>query len=422
MNANKSTAPLNLKNKDQFARSILMNKISQLKEARLEFEESFSTEKFVRSFEDLNDRAPLTAKITIHHARAYSRILLGGTIGAAESYMDGDWDCDNLTALMQIFVRNRTLMNQLESGIGAVSKPFLKLAHTLNKNSIKGSKKNIQAHYDLGNDFFKCFLDSNWMYSSAIFLDEHKTLDEAQFEKVDRICRKLNLKPTDHLLEIGTGWGGFAIHAAKHYGCKVTTTTISKEQFKVASERVKAEKCEDKVTILLEDYRLLTGKYDKCVSIEMIEAVGLNFLDTYFECCSRLLKPNGQFLLQAITIRDEFYEVAKKNVDFIQRYVFPGSGIPSISAMMNSVKKKTDLQMIHLEDFGLHYAKTLNIWSKNLTNHKLQLDPHKYPEKFYRLWKYYFSYCEGGFLERSIGVSQLLFSKPLATDHLWSLK
>jgi len=278
---------------------------------------------------------------------------------------------------------------------------------------LKVQKNNIRSHYDIGNDFFKLFLDESMMYSSAMFPAKESTLFEASMNKVTRIVSKLKLKPTDHLVEIGTGWGTLAIHAAKTYGCKVTTTTISREQFNLATQRIKEANLEDKITILFEDYRNLTGTYDALISVEMIEAVGLDHLDTYFEKCSSLIKPDGIMVLQAITIRDQFYESARKSVDFIQRHIFPGSGIPSIHAMMNSVTKKTDLALAHQEDFAEDYADTLNHWARRLESNQAEIPKLGYPKFLYRLWKYYFSYCEGGFRERAIGVSQLVLKKPL---------
>jgi cyclopropane-fatty-acyl-phospholipid synthase len=280
---------------------------------------------------------------------------------------------------------------------------------------VNGARKNIEAHYDLGNDFFELFLDSSFLYSSGVFKREDSSLEEAQIEKIDRICRKLKLKPSDHLIEIGTGWGAFALHAAKHYGCRVSTTTISKNQFEMTRARIKEAGLENQIELLYQDYRKLEGRYDKLVSIEMIEAVGLDHLDGFMKKCSDLLKPDGLALIQAITIREESYEEAKKSVDFIQRYIFPGSGICSIGSIQASVAKGTDLSLTHLEDFGTHYARTLHEWAKRLESQHETLLKRGYSEELYRMWQFYFSYCEGGFLERSIGVAQLLYAKPRST-------
>jgi len=400
---------------DQLCRNIFMSKISKLEEGNVEIVELFSREHQSFYFgPSVGSSESLSCKISIHHPNAYSKIVLGGSIGSGEGYMDGDWDCDQLTSLIQIMVRNRHVLEDLEGSWSRLTVPARKLIHYLKKNSIKGAKENIKAHYDLGNDFFGLFLGSTWMYSSGYFPKIDSTLEEAQFEKNDRICRKLNLKADDHLLEIGTGWGSFAIHAAKNYGCKVTTTTISKKQYELAASRILAEGLNDQITLLEKDYRLLTGKYDYLVSIEMIEAVGLNFIDDYFEKCSSLLKPDGQMVLQGITIRDHFFENAKKNVDFIQKYIFPGTAIPSVSYLSQAIASKSDLQLSHLEDFGNHYARTLHIWSERLKLQKHEVFKQGYSERHYRMWQYYFSYCEGGFLETSIGVMQMHLKKPRA--------
>jgi cyclopropane-fatty-acyl-phospholipid synthase len=264
----------------------------------------------------------------------------------------------------------------------------------------------------MGNDFFKLFLDPTMMYSSAVFETKTSTLEEASINKIKTICEKLALKADDHLIEIGTGWGAVAIYAASNYGCKVTTTTISKEQFDYTVEKIKSLGLEDRITVLFEDYRLLQGTYDKLVSIEMIEAVGLNNLETYFEVCSRLLKPNGIMVLQAITIRDQFYEQAKKSVDFIQRHIFPGCGIPSINSIMNAITKKSDMVMIEQKDYAEDYAQTLYLWSQRFSEKTEEVLGLGYPTFLPRLWKYYFSYCEGGFRERALGLSQIVFAKP----------
>ncbi|MBC7457511.1 MAG: class I SAM-dependent methyltransferase [Bdellovibrionaceae bacterium] len=397
---------------DKIIRTLFLKKMSTLETGKLEIIECFNGFEKHHIFGSKKSPDDLHSTLKIFNPQFYSRILFGGSIGAGESYIDKDWETSNLAQLIQLFARNRDLQTGLDKGLGWLMAPSRKIYHLLNKNSISGSKKNIHAHYDLGNDFFKLFLDKNWMYSAAIFKTQETSLDDAQFEKVDRICRKLKLKPDDRVIEIGTGWGGFALHAAKHYGCHVTTTTISKEQYKVAVDRIEQAGLSDRVTILLQDYRLLEGTYDKLVSIEMIEAVGLNFLETYFTKCSSLLKPHGEFLLQAITIRDQNFIAAKKSVDFIQRYIFPGSGIPSIESIINATSSCTDLQLAHLEDFGFDYAKTLHIWNDRLETHKNVILQQGYPESLHRMWQFYFGYCEGGFLERSIGVSQIHFLKP----------
>ncbi|MFO0941086.1 MAG: cyclopropane-fatty-acyl-phospholipid synthase family protein [Pirellulales bacterium] len=282
------------------------------------------------------------------------------------------------------------------------------------RNTKAGSRRNISAHYDLSNDFFSLMLDASMTYSSAVFAKPEMTLAEAQHEKYDRICRKLNLKPSDHILEIGTGWGGMAIHAAEHYGCRVTTTTISQQQYQLAKTRIQDAGLQDRINLLQLDYRDLTGKYDKLISIEMIEAVGEKYLPGYFAQCSRLLKPEGAMALQAITIPDHRFDAYRHSVDFIQRYIFPGGFLPSIGAIGRSLAAQTDFRFVHCEDFGSHYADTLGIWRENFWNAIDQVRELGFDNRFIRTWQYYLCYCEAGFRERLIGVCQLVLTKPLA--------
>ena len=354
----------------------------------------------------------LSATVAVHDAHFYGEMAFGGSIGAGEAYMLGYWSADNLTNVIRIMAANQGVMDALEGGYQWASKPFLKALHWLNRNTTDGSRKNIAAHYDLGNDFFKLWLDPTMMYSSAIFSPPDCSLQAASNKKLQVICDKLDLKPTDHVVEIGTGWGGFAIYAAKNYGCKVTTTTISQQQFDEAVLRVNAENLADKVTLLLNDYRDLQGQFDKLVSIEMIEAVGHQFYDIYFKKCASLLKPNGIALIQAITIADQRFESAKNSVDFIQRYIFPGSNIPSITAMLTSITKVSDLKIYDLEDIGLHYATTLRIWRENFFANIDAVRSLGYSEEFINMWEFYLCYCEGGFAERALGDVHLLLVKP----------
>ncbi|GAB4174171.1 MAG: cyclopropane-fatty-acyl-phospholipid synthase family protein [Wenzhouxiangellaceae bacterium] len=351
--------------------------------------------------------------LTVRHPDFYADAVYGGSIGVAESYMLGHWEADDLIALIRLMVRNREVIDGIdEHGLARLATPLRKAAHWLNRNSRSGSRRNIAAHYDLGNDFFATFLDSSWMYSCAIFEQPSMTLAEAQTAKLDRICRKLRLSAQDRVLEIGTGWGGFALHAARHYGCHVTTTTISRQQHELAAERIRQAGLQDRITLLFDDYRDLEGQYDKLVSIEMIEAVGHQYYDTYFECCARLLKPDGQFLLQAITIADQRYEAAARNVDFIQRYIFPGSTIPSVSALLASATRASDLRVFHLEDIGPHYATTLRCWRDRFMSSLDRIRELGCDEQFIRMWEFYFCYCAGGFAERALGDVQMLLVKP----------
>ncbi|WLD59521.1 cyclopropane-fatty-acyl-phospholipid synthase family protein [Salinispirillum sp. LH 10-3-1] len=361
------------------------------------------------AFGDANSHC--RAVVEIRDNAVYKEFVLGGGLGAAEAYVMKLWDTHDLTAVVQVFARN---LKALESNKLMVSfrKALSWLDHQFNRNTINQSRRNIAAHYDLGNDLFEKFLDPQMMYSAAMYPAASASLEDAQTFRLHRICQKLDLQPQDHLLEIGTGWGGMAIFAAKHYGCRVTTTTISQQQYDYAARRVAEEGLEDRITLLLQDYRLLTGEYDKLVSLEMIEAVGHEYLSTYFKKCDTLLKPNGAMLLQAITIADQRYDYYRKSVDFIQKYIFPGGALPSISRMANEVSKVTQMTVKHMEDFGPHYARTLKDWRERFNRQSEQLHELGYDESFQRLWNYYFAYCEGGFWERNIGVAQLLLAKP----------
>ena len=339
-------------------------------------------------------------------------MVFGGSIGAGEAFMQEYFECDNLTNLIRLMVRNQAMLDGIETGLASITSPIQSWLHRINKNTQQGSRRNISAHYDLGNDFFRLMLDPTMMYSSAIFEKPDQSLEDASNAKLKRICQKLDLKPADHVLEIGTGWGGFAIYAAKNYGCQITTTTISQAQYTLALQRIKLAGLEDKISVLLSDYRDLTGTYDKLVSIEMIEAVGHQFYNAYFGQCGKLLKADGMMLLQAITIADQRYASAIKSVDFIQRYIFPGSCIPSVTAMLNSITKSSDLRLFDLDDIGPHYAKTLAKWRDNFFENIAEVRKLGYPETFIRMWEFYLCYCEGGFEERALGDVQMLLVKP----------
>jgi cyclopropane-fatty-acyl-phospholipid synthase len=356
----------------------------------------------------------LHATLEILHPQTFADAAFGGTVGGGEAYIRGLWRTDDLTALVRMFVANREAMESFEGAAAYLSDPVRRALHWFNRNSVDGSRRNIAAHYDLGNDLFALFLDETMMYSCAVFADADTTLHQAQVAKLDRICQRLQLSSRDHLVEIGTGWGGLALHAAQNYGCKVTTTTISREQHDWAREKFAAAGLlrSGQVTLLLEDYRNLTGTYDKLVSVEMIEAVGHQFLDTYMAKCASLLKPDGAMLLQAITIQDQVYEQALKSVDFIQRFIFPGSFIPSVAAITDSLRRATDMKVFHLEDIGPHYATTLRHWRENFDGRLAEVRQLGYPDSFIRMWDFYLSYCEGGFLERQIGDVQMLLTKP----------
>ena len=354
----------------------------------------------------------LRATVRVASPEVYRQMALGGSVGSAEAYMDGAWDCDDLTALVRIMVRNREVVDGMEGGLARLATSLLRFWHSRRRNTKDGSRRNISAHYDLGNEFFELFLDPSLMYSSAIYLDASDTLEAAQQRRLARICDKLDLKPGERVVEIGTGWGGFALYAAQHHGVHVTTTTISRKQYELASERVARAGLSGQITLLLEDYRDLKGRYDKLVSIEMIEAIGHQYLDTYFAKVGSLLEDHGAALIQAITIEDHRYERALTDIDFIKRYIFPGSFIPSNAAMLGAVARSSDLRLTHLEDIGPSYALTLRAWRERFLAALPQARQLGYPEAFTRMWNYYFCYCEGGFLERSIGDVHLLLSKP----------
>lgn len=359
----------------------------------------------------------LRAHVTINDSRAYKKIVFGGSIGAGEAYIDKLWDVDNLTALVRIMVLNMPLLDRMERGLAWLTRPVDLIKHMLNSNHKKGSKRNILAHYDLGNDMYSSFLDPTMMYSAAIYPDKTSTLVEAQQNKLDVICKKLNLQPTDTVIEIGAGWGGFAIHAAQNFGCHVTTTTISDAQFDEAQKRINALGLTDKITLIQEDYRDLTGKYDKLVSIEMVEAVGHKYLPDFFKQCERLLKPEGKMLIQAITIADQKYEQYARSVDFIQRYIFPGGCVPSNARMLQVIADTTDMVVRRIDDFGFDYARTIQDWRKRFNSSYKDLLQKGYDETFKRLWEFYLCYCEGGFLERSISVVHVVATRPGNREH-----
>ncbi|MBB5015829.1 SAM-dependent methyltransferase [Rehaibacterium terrae] len=394
---------------DRFLRERLLARLAGLR-GRLTVHDALGETELGRADPDTTE--PLQACVRVYTPDFYRQVALNGSVGAGEAYMDGHWDCDDLVALVRLLVRNRDLLDGMETGGARLGGLAMKLLHALHRNTRAGSRRNIAAHYDLGNELFQLFLDDNLMYSSAIFAEPDEPLESASVRKLDRICRKLDLKPADHVIEIGTGWGGFALHAARHYGCRVTTTTISKEQHALASERIAAAGLSDRVTLLLEDYRDLTGRYDKLVSIEMVEAIGHQYLDTYLRKCASLLKDDGLALVQAITIEDHRYAKALREVDFIKRHVFPGSFIPSVSAILSSMARVTDLRLLNMEDIGPSYALTLRHWRERFLAARERVRALGHDARFIRLWVFYLCYCEGGFLERSIGDAQLLFAKP----------
>ena len=352
------------------------------------------------------------ARVRIRHPAFWPQVAFGGSVGAGEAYMAGDWDTDDLTGLLRLLLRNRPVVDGLERGLARLSAPLRALFHAWRRNTRAGSRRNIAAHYDLGNDFYRLWLDPSLMYSCAVFETPDMSLAQASEAKLERVCRKLDLGPADHVLEIGTGWGGFALHAAGRHGCRVTTATLSRQQYDLARARVAAAGLSDRVDVLLTDYRDLSGQFDKLVSIEMVEAVGAANLDTYFRQCARLLKPSGAMLLQAITIADQRYQTALKSVDFIQVHIFPGGFLPSVTALGDSLTRSGDLRVAHLEDIGPHYAETLARWRSNFLREIEAVSALGYPESFVRMWLFYLGYCEAGFRERDLGTVQVLLVKP----------
>lgn len=355
--------------------------------------------------------ASLQAHFIVNHPKVYKRILSGGSIAAGEAYIDGWWDSPDITNVIRVMARNLPIMDKLEARVGWLTRLGYQLTHRLRRNSAANARQNISSHYDLGNDLYSSFLDEKMLYSCGIYDSAQDDLACAQVNKMDRLCRQLKLQASDHLLEIGTGWGAMAVHAAKHYGCRVTTTTISKEQYAWAKSLIEREGLTDRVTLLLDDYRDLTGQYDKIVSVEMIEAVGKEYLTTYIKQCQALLKPEGLLAIQAITIADQRYDSYSRGVDFIQKHIFPGGFLPSITVLLNQMTRHSDMVIRDIKDIGLDYARTLSDWHQAFNLSVNTLAQYGYDQRFIRMWRYYFCYCEGGFLERSISTVQLIASR-----------
>ena len=391
---------------NKLARNIVSHQLAKIHHGKLLITENKKVSVF-------GTRNRIRADIKVLNPNFYAYILFGGSIGAAESYMRGDWRSKNLTDVIRLMAVNSAAMDSMEGSYKVLLQPLLKIIHYLNKNTVAGSKKNIVRHYDLSNDFFALFLDASMMYSSAIYANTKMNLEEAAINKIKIICEKLKLKSTDRLVEIGSGWGGFAIYATQNYGCHVTTTTISEQQFLYVKNKIKQLKLSKKITLVKKDYRQLTGKYNKLVSIEMIEAVGHHFYDTYFSKIATLLTDDGDALIQAITIRDQRYKAALKSVDFIQKYIFPGSTIPSVTSMQESLTRATDMTIFDIQDIGSDYARTLNAWKVKFVANKARIKELGFDAEFMRMWFFYFCYCEGGFKEKVISDIHLHLTKPL---------
>jgi cyclopropane-fatty-acyl-phospholipid synthase len=392
----------------RMARRVLLRRLAATQTGRLRLIEGTHA----TTFGEAAGETPLDAEVRVLDPRFYHDVLLGGSVGAGESWMQGRWHSDDLTSVMRLILRNREQLADLDDGLSRILQPVRALSHARRRNTRGGARRNIAAHYDLGNEFYALMLDETMMYSSAIFTHEAQTLYDAQCAKLALICRKLELRESEHLLEIGTGWGGLALYAAKHIGCRVTSTTISTQQYEYAKDRIARAGLADRVTVLLEDYRDLKGRFDKLASIETIEAVGHQYFDVFFRQCGALLHSAGSMLMQAITIPDQRYEQARRGVDFIKRYIFPGGCLPAVTVMLDAISRHSDLRLTHLEDMGLHYATTLRRWRDNFRANLAAVRALGYGESFLRMWEFYLGYCEAAFLERAISNVQMVLVKP----------
>jgi cyclopropane-fatty-acyl-phospholipid synthase len=356
--------------------------------------------------------AALKAMAIIHDERFFSRAAMGADVGIGESYMDGEWTSPDMVSLVRLVTRNLRLFDSKNKALSALRRMAFRWQHRRRDNSVPGSRENIRAHYDLGNDFYRLFLDQQMMYSSGYFQKLDESLEEAQIRKMDLICRKLRIDPGDRVLEIGCGWGAFTVHAARNYGAHVTGVTISPAQYEAASERIaKSDVTPGSVKLVMQDYRLLQGEYDKIVSIEMFEAVGLAHYDEFFKTCDRLLTPDGSMLMQTITIPDRELAEYQRRVDWIQTYIFPGSELAFVSEIQRSLAKETQMSLANLENFGMHYARTLSVWRERFFQRLSEVQKLGFDERFQRMWDFYLAWCEGAFRERYINVAHLLLAK-----------
>ncbi|MEQ9617346.1 MAG: cyclopropane-fatty-acyl-phospholipid synthase family protein [Phycisphaerales bacterium] len=390
--------------RDRVARAALHRRLDSFRSGAIEIADPIGTA-------TVGGAGAGAVSVHIHDSLVYRLAMFNGPLGLAEGYINGMWDCDDLGSLMRLFVREIETAHGMHRGVARLGSFIAAIAASARRNTRLGSQRNIAEHYDLGNDFFELMLDDTMTYSSGVYPVEASTLREAQVEKLDRICRKLELKSGDRVLETGSGWGSFSMHAAREYGCRVTTTTISKRQHEYAAARISQENLGDRIEPLLKDYRDLTGTYDALVSIEMIEAVGHAYLGTYFDTCAKLLAPDGRMLLQAISMPDAQYEGYRRRVDFIQRYVFPGSCCPSLGAI-NAAATNAGFKMSHLEDITPHYARTLDDWRARFEGSLDRVRELGYSERFIRMWTYYLHYCAAGFDERYISTSQIMLDRP----------
>ncbi|MBY8085009.1 cyclopropane-fatty-acyl-phospholipid synthase family protein [Vibrio fluvialis] len=411
LNSSSLEMPTSMTALQKGARSVALKSLQLIKIGSLTIEEAYDGHDVtVEHFGFAHEGQP-QAHIRVTHPGFYGRVLKGGSIAAAEAYMDGWWDSPNLTAVTELMARNLSALDQLEAQSSFVTRAMNKVGHWLKRNSIVRAKQNIEAHYDLGNDLYQTFLDERMLYSSALYLSTSDSLEQAQIQKMDRLCQQLQLTANDHVIEIGTGWGAMAIYMAQHYGCKVTTTTISEEQFAYADAEIARLGLEEQITLLKQDYRLLEGQFDKLVSIEMIEAVGKAYLQSYIEKCQSLLKPGGLMAIQAITIADQRYDYYSNNVDFIQKYIFPGGFLPSITVLTQMATRHTDFIVRDVFDIGMDYAKTLADWRLRFEAALNTVQALGYDERFVRMWRYYLCYCEGGFNARTISTIHMTLQR-----------
>lgn len=414
INSQTLALPVQLSSVQKTARNIAFSCLCKLQVGSLTVIESFSDEPALRVREQFGKpkEGQPSAIIEVKNPAFYARLLKGGSIAAGEAYMDGWWDSPNLTQLMELMALNLSALDSIESRSSLLSKLTYQVSHWLNRNTVANSAKNIEAHYDLSNDLYQTFLDPRMLYSSAVFNDDSDSLEQAQINKMERLCQQLKLTANDSVIEIGTGWGAMAIYMAETYGCHVTTTTISEQQYQYAKQAIEAKGLTDRITLLKKDYRLLEGEFDKLVSIEMIEAVGKQFLTSYIQKCQSLLKPGGLMAIQAITIADQRYDYYSNNVDFIQKYIFPGGFLPSITALTQATTKHSDLVLRDLFDIGQDYASTLSHWYERFNVAQEQVYKLGFDERFIRMWNYYFCYCEGGFRAKSISTVHMTFQRP----------
>lgn len=396
-----------VKGSEALSKKIILNVLKKIQQGTIQVNDG--NERYV--FRDINGFDEPSATFNIIHPRAYKKILLGGSVGAGKSYIDGDWNTDDLQKLIELFIKNDALFNNIESPLARFLSWMRTVRYKLNRNTIRQAKDNILAHYDLGNEFFQLILDPSMMYSCAFYEPSDISLDEAAKKKIQRICNKLELKSSDHVLEIGTGWGSFAVYVAQEYGCKITTSTISNKQYAFVKDRIKKLGLENQIELLNLDYRKLSGKYDKVVSIEMIEAVGHKYFDAFFRQCNQLIKPEGLFFLQAIVINDQAYKSAKNEVDFIKKYIFPGGCLPSVFSISKSIATQTKLQLISFEDIGKHYVATLNDWHNKLLVNKKDILEQGFTEHFIRMWQFYFCYSAAGFESKYISDIHVMWRK-----------